>query len=102
MFRKKKPVVLCLRPPQNRTFHAVVVNRKQKKCTKMRDARAMLLCCQSKPIAFLPFSFRRRRRCLSSLMTLVILLLDVIYSVMLPTLKRLSWKRLYCIVCHLN
>ena len=56
MFRKKKTVVLCLRPPQNRTFHVVVVNRKQKKCTKMRDACAMLLCCQSKSIAFLPFS----------------------------------------------
>ena len=24
MFRKKKTVVLCLRPPQNRTFHVVV------------------------------------------------------------------------------
>ena len=23
MFRKKKTVVLCLRPPQNRTFHVV-------------------------------------------------------------------------------
>ena len=28
-----------------------------KKCTKKRDARAKLLFCQSKPIAFLPFSF---------------------------------------------
>ena len=27
-----------------------------KKCTKKRDARAELLFCQSKPIAFLPFS----------------------------------------------
>ena len=27
-----------------------------KKCTKKRDARAKLLFCQSKPIAFLPFS----------------------------------------------
>ena len=26
-----------------------------KKCTKKRDARAKLLFCQSKPIAFLPF-----------------------------------------------
>ena len=37
---------------------------------------------------------RRRRRCLSSLMTLVILPLDVIYSVMLLTLKRL-WNGFY-------
>ena len=29
---------------------------KAKKCTKKRDARAKLLFCQSKPIAFLPFS----------------------------------------------
>ena len=27
-----------------------------KKCTKKRNARAKLLFCQSKPIAFLPFS----------------------------------------------
>ena len=27
-----------------------------KKCTKTRDARAKLLFCQSKPVAFLPFS----------------------------------------------
>ena len=26
-----------------------------KKCTKKRDARAKLLFCQSKPIAFLPY-----------------------------------------------
>ena len=32
--------------------HAVTA----KKCTKKRDARAKLLFCQSKPIAFLPFS----------------------------------------------
>ena len=54
----------------------------------------LLLVCRSR--------CRRRRRCLTSLMTLVILPLDVIYSVILPTLKRLSWKRLYCIVCHVN
>ena len=29
-----------------------------KKCTEKRDARAKLLFCQSKPIAFLPFSLR--------------------------------------------
>ena len=39
------------------------------KCTKKRDARAKLLFCLSKPIAFLPgrSRWRRRRRCLSSL-----------------------------------
>ena len=41
----------------------------------------LLLFCRSR--------CRSRRRCLSSLMTLVILPLDVIYSVMLLTLKRL-------------
>ena len=39
-----------------------------KKCTKKRDALAKLLFCLSKPIAFLPFSLRRRCRCLSSLL----------------------------------
>ena len=46
----------------------------------------LLLFCRSR--------CRRRRRCLSSLMTLVILPLDVIYSVMLLTLKRL-WNGFY-------
>ena len=51
---------------ENRHFHMVVVQ----KCTKRRDARAKLLFCQSKPIAFLPgrFRWRRRSRCLSSLL----------------------------------
>ena len=41
-----------------RHFHVVVVQRRAKKCTKRRDARAKFgLLCQSKPIAFLPFSF---------------------------------------------
>ena len=31
-------------------FHVVVVQRKAKKCTKKRDARAKLLFFQSKPI----------------------------------------------------
>ena len=39
-----------------------------KKCTRKRHALAKLLFCQSKPIAFLPFSLRRR--CLSSLVQL--------------------------------
>ena len=41
---------------ENRKFHVVSVQRWQMKCTKMRDARAKLLFCQSKPIYFLPFS----------------------------------------------
>ena len=39
-----------------RHFHVVVEATTAKKCTKKRDARAKLLFCQSKPIAFLPFS----------------------------------------------
>ena len=35
---------------------------------KRRDARAKLLFCQFRPFVFLPFSLRRRRRCLSSLL----------------------------------
>ena len=38
------------------------------KCTKKRDARAKLLPCQSKPVAFCRSCFRRRRCCLSSLL----------------------------------
>ena len=41
---------------ENRKFHVVSVQRWQMKCTKMRDARAKLLFCQSKTIYFLPFS----------------------------------------------
>ena len=38
------------------------------KCTKMRDARAKLLFCQSKPIAFLLFSLPSRSSSWSSLL----------------------------------
>ena len=41
-----------------RQFHVVVFSVTARKCTKMRDARAELLFCQSKPIAVLPFSLR--------------------------------------------
>ena len=41
-----------------RHFHVVVMQRRAKKCTKRREARAKFgLLFQSKPIAFLPFSF---------------------------------------------
>ena len=39
-----------------RHFHVVVGQRRQRNVQKKRDARAKLLFCQSKPIAFLPFS----------------------------------------------
>ena len=57
--RRKKVVAVCSRPPQkvklgisSRSSSVVTVN----KCAKNRDASAKLLFCQSKPIAFLPFS----------------------------------------------
>ena len=57
---------------ENRHFHNVVVQGRQKKNThththKKKLARAGLLFCQSKPIAFLPSSLTSRRLCLSSL-----------------------------------
>ena len=36
-------------------FHVVVVQRRQRNVQKMRDARAQLFLCQSKPTGFLPF-----------------------------------------------
>ena len=69
-FRKRKESrVLAFKSftkREKRHFHVVVVQ----KCTKKRDARAKLLFCQSKPIAFLPGRSRWRRRscCLSSLL----------------------------------
>ena len=38
-----------------RYFHVVLVQRRQRNVQKKRDARAKLLSCRSKPIAFLPF-----------------------------------------------
>ena len=38
-----------------RHFHVAVVQRRQRKVQKMRDARAKLFFCQSKPTGFLPF-----------------------------------------------
>ena len=42
---------------QIRHFHVVVVQWRQRNVQKKRDARAELLFCSSKPIAFLTFSF---------------------------------------------
>ena len=58
---KRKSVVRCLVFTSSikreiRKFHVVVVQRRQKKCTKKRDARAKLLFYQSQAVAFLPFS----------------------------------------------
>ena len=47
-------------------FHVVVVQRRQEMYKKSMMHK--VLFDQSKPIAFLPFSLRRRRRCLSSLL----------------------------------
>ena len=58
--KEKKVVVFCSRPRQNvRQFHVVVVQQLAEKCTKKRDARAKLLFCLSKPIAYLLFSLRK-------------------------------------------
>ena len=58
--KEKKVVVFCSRPRQNvRKFHVVVVQQLAEKCTKKRDARAKLLFCLSKPIAYLLFSLRK-------------------------------------------
>ena len=57
--KEKEVVVLCLRPRQNvkfGTFSRCGRAATEKKCRKKRGASAELLLCQSKPIAFLPFS----------------------------------------------
>ena len=48
---------------ENRQFHVVVVQRRQR---NVHDARAELLLCQSNPIVFCRSCCRRRRRWLSS------------------------------------
>ena len=53
---KKKVVVLCPRFPNYVKFGIFSRRVTAKKCTKKCDARAKLLFCQSKPLAFLPFS----------------------------------------------
>ena len=56
--KKKKVVVLCS-AILDKTWKKALSRRSRattaKKCTKKSDARAELLLCQSKPIAFLPF-----------------------------------------------
>ena len=50
VLQSKKIVFLC-----SRTSSMNLERFTSKSCTKKRDARAKLLPCQSKPIAFLPF-----------------------------------------------
>ena len=56
--RKSKSLFLCSGPRKNLKLGILRRSRavKAKKGTIKRDARAELLLCQSKPIAFLPFS----------------------------------------------
>ena len=69
--KKKKKVVVFCSPSSTkreiRTFQVVVVQRRQRNVQKKRDARAKLLFCLSKPIAFFCRS-RCRRRCVNSLL----------------------------------
>ena len=58
---KEKESCCLVFPPSTkrgiRHFHVVVAQqRRQRNVQKKRDARAKLFSCQSKPIAFLPFS----------------------------------------------
>ena len=61
-FREKKRKLLFCIHVLDKTLKSEEVSRwaratTAKKCTKMRDARAKLSFCWSKPIAFFPFSF---------------------------------------------
>ena len=70
---------------QIRRFHVVVVQLTSKKCTKKRDARAQLLFWSLiKPIVFWSrrCGCRRRRSCLSSLMSTIN---DILAAVSLQT-----------------
>ena len=65
--KKKRVVVLCLRPPENvrlGSFTSVHVVTTAKKCSKKRDARVMLLFCILNLLLFCLSRFRHRRRCL--------------------------------------
>ena len=44
------------RERETRKFHVIVVQQQQRKSTKKRNTCTKLLFCQSKPVAFLPFS----------------------------------------------
>ena len=69
-FGKRKRKSLSCVPVLDKTWNEALSRCSRattaKKCTKKHDARAKLLFCQSKPLAFLPFSLPSLRRCLSS------------------------------------
>ena len=58
--KEKRKLLSCV-PVLDKTwirhFHTSSLATTANKCTKKRDARAKLLFCQSKPVAFLSFSF---------------------------------------------
>ena len=55
---------------ENWSFHVVVLQRTEKKCTRMCNARAESFFCLLKPIVFRRSRCRRRGGCLNSLMPL--------------------------------
>ena len=82
---KKKFLVVCSIKRQIRKFHVVVVQWTSKKCTEKRDTRAELLFWSLiKPIVFWSrrCGCRRRRSCLSSLMSTIN---DILAAVSLQT-----------------
>ena len=72
--RQEKFTLVCSRSPKKKTedwsSHVVVLQRTEKKCTRMCDARAESLFCSLKPIVFRRSRCRRRGGCLNSLMPL--------------------------------
>ena len=82
---KKKFLVVCSIKRQIRKCHVVVVQWTSKKCTEKRDTRAKLLFWSLiKPIVFWSrrCGRRRRRSCLSSLMSTIN---DILAAVSLQT-----------------
>ena len=72
--RQEKFTLVCSRSPKKKTynwsFHVVVLQRTEKKCTRMCNARAESFFCSLKPIVFRRSRCRRRGGCLNSLMPL--------------------------------
>ena len=53
---KRRLAFTSSRERETRKFHVIVVQQQQIKSTKKRNTCTKLLFCQSKPVAFLPFS----------------------------------------------
>ena len=72
--REEKFTLVCSRSPKKNlktwSFHVVVLQRTEKKCTRMCNARAESLFCSLKPIVFRRSRCRRCGGCLNSLMPL--------------------------------